>query len=83
MDQKPLNRLVMKRILLFCLICIVHTTGLVAQIDSTQFLLKGFQDGYVFYKDGRQFQVPMNYSLLIKKFLFLDPNDNNNIKEFR
>lgn len=82
MDQKPLNRLVMKRILLFCLICIVHTTGLVAQIDSTQFLLKGFQDGYVFYKDGRQFQVPMNYSLLIKKFLFLDPTDNNNIKEF-
>lgn len=72
----------MKRILLFFLICIIHTTGLVAQIDSTQFLLKGFQDGYVFYKDGRQFNVPMNYSLLVKKFLFLDQNDNNNIKEF-
>ena len=72
----------MKRILLFCLICIMHTSGLIAQIDSTQFLLKGFQDGYVFYKDGRQFQVPMNYSLLIKKFLFIDQNDNNNIKEF-
>ena len=82
MDQKPPNRLFMKQILLFCLICIMHTTGLVAQIDSTQFLLKGFQDGYVFYKDGRQFQVPMNYSLLIKKFLFLDQTDNNNIKEF-
>lgn len=72
----------MKRILLFCLIYIMHTSGLVAQIDSTQFLLKDFQDGYVFYKDGRQFQVPMNYSLLIKKFLFIDQNDNNNIKEF-
>ena len=70
----------MKQILLFYLICIMHTSGLVAQIDSTQFLLKDFQDGYVFYKDGRQFRVPMNYSLLIKKFLFIDQNDNNNIK---
>ncbi len=56
----------MKQILLFCLICIVHTTGLVAQIDSTQFLLKGFQDGYVFYKDGATEVLQMNPPLFVQ-----------------
>lgn len=69
-------------ILLSLIVFLTGINALTAQIDSTQFLLKGFQEGLVYYKDGRQFRVPMNYSLLIKKFLFLDQNDNNNIKEF-
>ena len=81
MYQQPPNRLFMKRILLFCLICIMPS-GIVAQIDSTQFLLQHFENGHVYYKDGRVFNVPLNYSLLIKKFLFRDKYDKNNIKEF-
>lgn len=73
-----MNRFIFLSLLVF----LTGINALTAQIDSTQFLLKDFQEGLVYYKDGRQFRVPMNYSLLIKKFLFLDQNDNNNIKEF-
>lgn len=75
----------MKRLIIFLLICIGYLTNTHAQetsIDSTQFLLRNFEDGLVYYKDGRIFNVPLNYSLLIKKFLFIDKSDNNHIKEF-
>lgn len=75
----------MKRLIFFLLFtigCIYKTGAQSASIDSTQFLFKNFENGVVYYKDGRQFDVQMNYSLLIKKFLFLDKYDNNRIKEF-
>lgn len=72
----------MKRLIIFLLIVIGGTPRIVAQMDSTQFFFDKFEEGLVYFKDGRQFRVPMNYNLVIKKFLFIDKNDNNNIKEF-
>lgn len=69
-------------ILILLLITIAGTDKLASQIDSTQFLLQSFENGHVYYKDGRVFDVPLNYSLLIKKFLFKDPYDKDKIKEF-
>lgn len=73
----------MKRlIIILLLITIAGANKLTAQIDSVQFLLRNFENGYVYFKDGRVFNVPLNYSLLVKKFLFQDIHDNNNLKEF-
>lgn len=73
----------MSRFIIILLLAIISGSNkLAAQIDSAQFLLRNFENGYVYYKDGRTFNVPLNYSLLIKKFLFQDQHDNNNIKEF-
>lgn len=71
-----------RTILMLLLITIAGTDKLASQIDSTQLLLQSFENGHVYYKDGRVFDVPLNYSLLIKKFLFKDPYDKNKIKEF-
>ena len=78
----------MSRFIIILLLAIISGSNkLAAQIDSAQFLLRNFENGYVYYKDGRTFNVPLNYSLLIKKFLFhlniiLPCKANNNIKEF-
>ena len=73
----------MSRFIIILLLAIISGSNkLAAQIDSAQFFLRNFENGYVYYKDGRTFNVPLNYSLLIKKFLFQDQHDNNNIKEF-
>ena len=78
-----LNHNIMSRFIIILLLAIISGSNkLAAQIDSAQFLLRNFENGYVYYKDGRTFNVPLNYSLLIKKFLFQDQHDNNNIKEF-
>ncbi|MCD8267750.1 MAG: hypothetical protein LUD46_04310 [Parabacteroides sp.] len=70
-------------ILLFCIAYLLEGHAQQAPVDSSQFLLHHFENGQVFYKDGRVFNdVQLNYSLLIKKFLFLDKSDNNVIKEF-
>lgn len=72
-----MNRLIATLIL----IIITGSNRLIAQIDSTQFLLRNFESGQVFFKDGKVFDASLNYSLFVKKFLFLDQQDNN-IKEF-
>lgn len=72
-----MNRLIVTLVL----IIITGSSKLIAQIDSTQFLLRNFEDGQVFFKDGRVFDASLNYSLFVKKFLFLDQQDNS-IKEF-
>lgn len=72
-----MNRL----IVILVLIIITGSSKLIAQIDSTQFLLRNFENGQVFFKDGRVFDASLNYSLFVKKFLFLDQQDNS-IKEF-
>lgn len=72
-----MNRLIVTLVL----IIIAGSSKLIAQIDSTQFLLRNFENGQVFFKDGRVFDASLNYSLFVKKFLFLDQQDNS-IKEF-
>lgn len=72
----------MKRLTFLLLMTLIGISGLTAQIDSTQFLFKKFQDATVYYKDGRLFGVQMNYNLVAGCFLFIDVHDNNEMKRF-
>lgn len=67
--------------ILLVLLLIVESNKLLAQVDSSQFLLRNFEKGQVFFKDGRVFDASLNYSLFVKKFLFQDQQDKS-IKEF-
>lgn len=69
----------MKYILILLVICF----GLLdasAQEKRSQYLFPEFTDSYIYYKDGRVFQVPTNYDLFGNKFIFIDKD--NEQKEF-
>lgn len=51
-----------------------------AQEKHSPYLFPQFTDSYIYYKDGRVFQVPANYDLLNNKFVFIDKD--NEKKEF-
>lgn len=51
-----------------------------AQDKQSQYLFPEFTDSYIYYKDGRVFQVPANYDLFNNKFVFIDKD--NEKKEF-
>lgn len=51
-----------------------------SQDENDRYLFSDFMEGYVYYKDGRTFQVPLNYDLLINKFYFIDKD--NEKKDF-
>lgn len=55
-------------------------SGVFAQDKHSPYLFSEFTDSYVYYKDGRVFQVPANYDLLDNKFVFIDKD--NEQKEF-
>ena len=62
---------------------IIGISILAAQTDINQYnLFEEFEEGLVYYKDGRQFTVPLNYNIVNQQFLFIDKNDNNTIKAF-
>ena len=42
---------------------------------SSSFLFEDYQNALIFYKDGRQFQAPVNFNLLAGHFLFIDAKD--------
>lgn len=46
----------------------------------SSYLFDEFQDCLIIYKDGRQFAAPVNYDLIKKYFVFLDPKQKE--KEF-
>lgn len=50
------------------------------QKDRSSYLFPEFVDSYIYYKDGRVFQVRSNYDLLKNMFKFIDKD--NEIKEF-
>jgi len=54
----------------------------IAQKGEKQYLFPEFQKGQVLYKDGRAYNVDINYSLISNRFVFIDTHDNNVIKEF-
>ncbi len=73
----------MKRLTMtwICLVCLL--TGLWAQGRANiGFLFDQFKDGIVYYRDGKQFGVPLNYNLLTSQFVFIDKKDDNRQKEF-
>lgn len=51
-----------------------------AQGVHTNYLFPEFTDSYIYYKDGRVFQVQSNYDLLKNMFQFIDKD--NETKEF-
>ena len=51
-----------------------------AQGVHSNYLFPEFTDSYIYYKDGRVFQVQSNYDLLKNMFQFIDKD--NEIKEF-
>lgn len=80
-----MKRSVMKRSCILFIAFLLCTTGLLAQQhlqDSTMYLFSSFQDGIVYFRDGRQFQVPLNYHVMGQRFLFIDANDEGRLKEF-
>lgn len=56
--------------------------GSFAQEKHKRFFFKNFQDTYVYYKDGRTFCVPANYDLVKGSFVFIDKEDENQLKLF-
>lgn len=72
----------MKRFIALCLFCILGGITAVAQEGEKQYLFPEFQKGQVLYKDGRVFNVDINYSLISNRFVFIDTHDENIIKEF-
>ncbi|MDH6306785.1 hypothetical protein M2459_003431 [Parabacteroides sp. PF5-5] len=72
----------MKRTILLLTVCILGIGALAQENANSNYLFDTFQRGTVYYKDGRQFVVDLNYNPIIKKFLFIDVSYNNSIKEF-
>lgn len=69
----------MKYTLILLAICFGILDGL-AQEKGAHYLFPEFTDSYVYYKDGRVFQVPTNYDLFGNKFVFIDKDKEQ--KEF-
>ncbi len=46
-----------------------------AQGVHTNYLFPEFTDSYIYYKDGRVFQVQSNYDLLKNMFQFIDKDN--------
>ena len=67
----------MKYILILLFTCF-ELFNVYSQEDNTPYLFSEFTKGYVYYKDGRTFHVPLNYNLFNRKFFFID---NDNIKK--
>ncbi|MCD8043492.1 MAG: hypothetical protein LUH10_10575 [Tannerellaceae bacterium] len=71
----------MKKLLVAFTLCIFTISVLHAQKENSYFF-DGFQDAQVVYKDGRIYEVKVNYDFVANTFLFIDTTDNNEIKEF-
>ena len=69
----------MKSIIFLFLICCNSLICWVQGVHSN-YLFPEFTDSYIYYKDGRVFQVQSNYDLLKNMFQFIDKD--NEIKEF-
>ncbi len=68
------------RYTLTVLILVLGLSVLGAQEKQVRYLFPEFTDSYIYYKDGRVFQVPTNYDLFENKFIFIDKD--NEKKEF-
>ena len=66
----------MKRLLIILTLFtgFVHTAFTQTPAVS-HFLFEDFQNALIFYKDGRQFQAPVNFNLLEGHYLFIDAKD--------
>ncbi|MBC5632720.1 hypothetical protein [Parabacteroides hominis] len=73
----------MRKLIYSLIICLMAVTGKSsAQEGKSEYLFNDFQKSLIYYKDGRVFSVKVNYNLARNAFMFIDENDNNNIKLF-
>ena len=73
----------MKRILFLLMIFLLIVFDVQSQNkDRTGFLFPHFTDGFVYYRDGRRFSVPLNYNLITQQYVFIDKADGDQEKEF-
>lgn len=70
----------MKHTFIILAILLVIPTTLWSQEKKDQYLFPDFTSSYIYYKDGRVFQVPTNYDLIQNEFIFIDKD--NIKKEF-
>lgn len=66
--------------LFIVLVMLLVTSAVWCQEKTGQYLFPEFVSSYIYYKDGRVFQVPTNYDLLKNRFIFIDKD--NEKKEF-
>lgn len=69
----------MKSTLFLFILCCSLLSGW-AQESHSGYLFSNFSDSYVYYKDGRVFQIRLNYDLIKNRFEFIDKD--NEKKEF-
>lgn len=63
------------------LICLCATV--LAQPEAgSGYLFNRFKDAFIYYRDGRRFNVPLNYNLITHQYIFIDKQDDNQKKEF-
>ncbi len=66
---------------LLTLVCITVCTN-AQENKSGNYLFEQFQSAKVIYKDGKVYQVDLNYDFMNGNFVFMDEHDNNEIKLF-
>lgn len=74
----------MKSFIIACFLSVAFSFMLSAQQeeDREQYLFPSFENAQVIYKDGRVFNVSVNFNLVSNRFVFVDTHDNNILKEF-
>lgn len=72
----------MKRLLYLLLILCLSETYSIAQNTNSDYLFEEFQHAIVVYRNGRHYMANLNYNLTSDRFLFIDAQDNNTLKEF-
>lgn len=73
----------MKRLLLSLIIGMMCSLSLCAQDENlSQYLFPEFEEAQVIYRNGRAYNVKVNYNLVGNRFLFIDTYDNDILKEF-
>lgn len=65
----------MKQLIIILISLLTVSSGLTAQIEKSPYLFSEFKEALVYYKDARVFRVPMNYNLIIGKFVFIDKDE--------
>ena len=66
----------MKRFLFILTLLVGYVSAVFSQdAASSPFFFEEYQPALIFYKDGRQFQAPVNFNLLAGHFLFIDAKD--------
>lgn len=72
----------MRRLRYFLLMFMICGASLFSQNERSEWLFDEFEKGMVLCRDGRQYNVELNYNLISNCFLFKDVTDNDELKEF-